>query len=224
MSRAIAAARIDGDAQRYFGVFPAIVTDIVDPDNLGRIQVKFPWLGGDGDSVRSWATLLTPYADDDQGFEVLPAVDTQVVVAFEAGDLRRPYIIGSAWNGKEAMPEAPAAPNNKRLIKSRAGSLLEFDDTDGAAKVTLSMKSGHKLVLDDAAQEVKLEHKNGCVIKFDVSGNATITAMGAMTINAPSGLTVNAPSSTFSGSITCQPLTATAIISPLYTPGAGNIW
>ena len=52
--------------------------------------------------------MLTPYADDDQGFEVLPAVDTQVVVAFEAGDLRRPYIIGSAWNGKEKMPEPPA--------------------------------------------------------------------------------------------------------------------
>jgi uncharacterized protein involved in type VI secretion and phage assembly len=224
LSRAIGAFTPDGDALRYFGVFPAIVTDIVDPETLGRIQVKFPWLGGDGDSVRSWATLLTPYADDDQGFEALPAVDTQVVVAFEAGDLRRPYIIGSCWNGKEAMPEAPAAPNNKRLIKSRAGSLLEFDDTDGAAKVTLSMKSGHKLVLDDAAQEVKLEHKNGCVIKFDSSGNATITAMGGMTLNAPSGLTVNAPTSTFNGAVVCQPLTATAITSPLYSPGAGNVW
>ena len=57
--------------------------------------------------MRAWATLLTPYADDEQGFEVLPEVDTQVVVAFEAGDLRRPYIVGSCWNGKETLPEAP---------------------------------------------------------------------------------------------------------------------
>lgn len=224
MSHAIGAFRPDGDAPRYFGVFPSIVTDIVDPDSLGRIQVKFPWLGADGDTVRAWATLLTPYADDDQGFQVLPAVDTQVVVAFEAGDLRRPYIVGSAWNGREAMPESPAEPNNKRLIKSRAGSLLEFDDTDGAAKVTVSMKSGHKLVLDDSAQEVKLQHANGCLIKFDSSGNVTITATSGVTINAPSGLTVNAPSSTFSGSVVCQPLTATSITSPLYSQGAGNIW
>ena len=224
MSHGIGAFTADGDALRYFGVFPAIVTDIVDSESLGRIQVKFPWLGSDGDSVRAWATLLTPYADDDQGFEVLPAVDTQVVVAFEAGDLSRPYIIGSAWNGREAMPEAPAAANNKRLIKSRAGSLFEFDDTDGAAKVTVSMRSGHKLVLDDRAQEVQLEHANGCVIKFDSSGNAIITAMGSMTLNAPSGLTVNAPTSTFSGSIVCQPLTATSITSPIYSPGAGNVW
>ena len=224
MSHAIGAFRADGGAPRYFGVFPSIVTDIVDPDSLGRIQVKFPWLGADGDTARAWATLLTPYADDDQGFQVLPAVDTQVVVAFEAGDLRRPYIVGSAWNGREAMPESPAEPNNKRLIKSRAGSLLEFDDTDGAAKVTVSMKSGHKLVLDDSAQEVKLQHANGCLIKFDSSGNVTITATSGVTINAPSGLTVNAPSSTFSGSVVCQPLTATSITSPLYSQGAGNIW
>ncbi|HEV7684662.1 MAG TPA: phage baseplate assembly protein V [Pyrinomonadaceae bacterium] len=224
MSEPIGAFRRDGGAARYFGVYPAIVTDIVDPDNLGRIQVKFPWLGADGDSVRGWATLLTPYADDDQGFEALPAVDTQVVVAFEAGNLRRPYIVGSAWNGREAMPEAPAAANNKRLIKSRAGSLLEFDDTEGAAKVTVSMKSGHKVILDDSSQEVKVEHANGCLIKFDSSGNVTITAVASMTINAFAGLTVNAPSATFSGSITCTALTATSITSPLYTPGAGNVW
>jgi uncharacterized protein involved in type VI secretion and phage assembly len=220
----ISAFTPDGEAPRHFGVFPAIVTDIVDPERLGRIQVKFPWLGTDGEAVRAWATLLTPYADDDQGFEALPAVDTQVIVAFEAGNLRRPYILGSAWNGVEAMPEAPDTPNNKRLIKTRSGSLLEFDDTEGSPKVTISMRSGHKVVLDDGAQEVRIQHANGCTIKFDSGGNITVTAMSGMTINAPSGLTVNAPSSTFSGSVTCQPLTATSVTSPLYSQGAGNIW
>jgi len=214
----------DGQARRYFGVYPAIVTDIVDPDNLGRIEVKFPSLGGDGDSVRAWATLLTPYADDNQGFLALPAVDTQVVVAFEAGDLRRPYIVGSAWNGKESLPDTPSAPNNKRLIKTRSGSLLEFDDTDGAAKVTVSMKSGHKLVIDDGSSEIQLTHKNGCQMKLDSSGNVTITATSGMTINAPSGMTVTAPSTTFSGNVTCLGLTATSVTSPLYSPGAGNVW
>lgn len=220
----IGAFRPDGEAPRYFGLFPAIVTDIADPKKLGRIEVKFPWLGGDGDAVRAWATLLTPYAGDDQGFEFLPAVETQVVIAFEAGDPRRPYIVGSCWNGREALPEAPDTPNNKRLIKTRAGSLIEFDDTEGAAKVTVSMRSGHQLVLDDATQEVKLQHSNGGMIKIDSSGNITITALAGVTINAPAGLTVNAPSSTFSGSVTCQPLTATAITSPVYSQGAGNIW
>ena len=224
MSKPIAAPRPDGNAERYFGVFPAIVTDIVDPESLGRIQVMLPWLGADGDSVRAWATLLTPYADDDQGFEVLPAVDTQVVIAFEAGDLRRPYILGSAWNGKEAMPEAPAAPNNKRLIKTRSGSLLEFDDTEGTPKVTLSMKSGHKVVLDDGAQEVTVQHANGCFIKLNVAGQVEIQANATVEITA-SAVNVHAPVATFDGMVNCTTLTAsTAVISPMYSPGAGNIW
>ena len=75
-------------------------------DSLGRIQVKFPSLGEAGDNVRAWATLITPYADDNQGFEFLPAVDTQVVVAFEARNPQRPYIVGSCWNGKESLPRS----------------------------------------------------------------------------------------------------------------------
>src|SRR3712207_2132526 len=110
----------------FFGLYPALVTDIVDPDRLGRVQVRFPWLGDTRADVRSWATLLSPYADDDQGFVALPAVGTQVVVGFEAGDLGRPYVVGSCWNGRERMPVTPTRPNDKRVLKSRTGAGLEF--------------------------------------------------------------------------------------------------
>jgi uncharacterized protein involved in type VI secretion and phage assembly len=85
---------------------------IFGPGEAGPDQVRFPWLGAAGDAVRAWATLLSPYADDNQGFEFLPAVGTQVVVAFEAGELRRPYILGSAWNGREDMPSVPPPTTN----------------------------------------------------------------------------------------------------------------
>ena len=88
------AAPANWTGSSFFGLYPAIVTDIVDTDRLSRVQVSFPWLGDDGDRVRAWATLLTPYADDDQGFVALPEVGTQVVVGFEAGDLHRPYVVG----------------------------------------------------------------------------------------------------------------------------------
>jgi uncharacterized protein involved in type VI secretion and phage assembly len=209
---------------RHYGVYPAIVSDIVDPDSIGRIQVKLPWLGEAGSDVRAWATLLTPYADDGQGFEFLPAVDTQVVVAFEAGDLRRPYIVGSCWNGKQKFPETPVAPNDKRLIRSRAGSLLEFDDTSGAAKVTLSMKGGHKLVLDDAAQQVTLSHSNGCTLTMDAAGNVKITANVNVDVTA-SVMNVHAPVANFDGVVNVQTLVASVgVVSPSYTPGAGNVW
>ncbi len=216
--------RPDGDAPRYFGLYPAIVTGIVDDQALGRIEVRFPWLGEDGDSVRAWATLLTPYAEDGQGFEVLPSVDTEVVVGFEAGDLRRPYIVGAAWNGKEALPEDPQEANNKRLIKTRSGSLLEFDDTEGAVVVTLSTKSGHKVVLDDGASEVTVTHKNGHHVTLDAGGAVRILANSTVEVTA-SALNVHAPCSVFDGTITCTTLTAlSGVVSPAYTPGVGNVW
>ncbi len=214
----------DGDAPRYFGLYPAIVSDIVDPKSLGRIQVRFPWLGSDGSDVRAWATLLTPYADDDQGYEMLPSVDTQVVVAFEAGELRRPYIVGACWNGSESVPESPQQPNNKRLIKSRAKSLLEFDDTEGASKVTVSMQSGHKVVLDDSMQQVQVSHANGCTVTMNAAGQVQITANSTVEITA-AAVNVHAAAANFDGIINCTTVICSAgVVSPSYTPGAGNIW
>jgi uncharacterized protein involved in type VI secretion and phage assembly len=220
----IDSTRPDGDAPRYFGVYPAIVTDIAkDSENLGRIELKFPWLGDDGADVRALATLCTPYADDDQGFEMIPSVDSQVVVAFEAGNLTRPYVIGACWNGKETLPENPQQPNNKRLIKTRSGSLLEFDDTEGAAKITISTKNGHTFVLDDGQQEVKLQHSNGSMIKINVAGQVSITANATVEITA-SAVNVHSSAAIFDGLIQCQSLITNSVVSPSYTPGAGNVW
>ena len=167
---------------------------------------------------------MTPYADDDQGFVALPEVDTQVVVGFEAGDPHRPYIVGACWNGKEMMPVTPTRPNDKRMLRSRAKSTLEFDDTDGSAKVTLSMDSGHKVVLDDAAQQIEITHKNGHQVVLNASGQVTITANATVEINA-SAVNVHAATATFDGIVNCQTLNAqSGITSPSYTPGAGNVW
>ena len=130
-----------------------MVTDIVDPDRLGRIEVRFPTLGNDGDrDVRAWATLCSPYADDDQGLEILPEVGSQVVVAFEAGDLRRPYVLGAAWNGTARQPRSPNTANNIRVLRSRGHSEIEFDDTRGAEKVSITTERGHRVVLDSGAR------------------------------------------------------------------------
>jgi uncharacterized protein involved in type VI secretion and phage assembly len=208
----------------FFGLYPAIVTDIVDPDRLGRVQVSFPWLGSDGDSVRAWATLLAPYADDNQGFVALPEVQTQVVVGFEAGDLHRPYVVGACWNGREMMPVTATKPNNKRLIRSRSGSVLEFDDTEGAAKVTLSTSKGHKVVLDEGASQLQVTHKDGSTVTFTASGQVQVQANATVEVTA-SALNVHASTAVFDGMISCTNLIASVgVVSPSYTPGAGNVW
>jgi uncharacterized protein involved in type VI secretion and phage assembly len=214
----------DGEGPRWFGLYPAVVTDLVDPASQGRIKVKFPSFGAAGETVFAWATLLSPYADRDQGLEVLPEVDSQVVVAFEAGDPSRPYIVGACWNGARTLPERAQSANNLRTLKTRAGSMLQFDDSAGAAKVTVSMRSGHQIVLDDAAQEITVEHSNGCRININVAGQVTITANATVEVNA-SAVNIHAPTVNCDGLVQCTTLIASVgVVSPSYTPGAGNVW
>ncbi|MET8625812.1 phage baseplate assembly protein V [Kitasatospora sp. NPDC004669] len=214
----------DGAAPGYHGAYPALVTNIVDEQKLGRIEVRFPWLGRDGDrDVRAWATLCSPYADDDQGLLVLPEVGSQVVVVFEAGNLRRPYILGAAWNGRESLPHDPEAANNIRLLRSRADSRLEFDDTGGAAKVRITMASGHEVSLDDAAQTVTVRHATGCEIRLTAT-SVEVRANLSVDVTAPM-VKVDAPMATFSGIVQVGTLVAEQMVmSPAYTPGVGNIW
>lgn len=215
----------DGGTQGLFGLYPALVTDLVDPRSLGRVEVKFPWLGQDGEAAaRAWATLLSPYADDDQGLQVMPEVGSQVVVGFEAGDPRRPYVVGACWNGREATPAAPEAANNVRVLKTRSGSLLEFDDTQGAPKVTLKTRGGHELVLDEGGQTVTLTHGNGSVITITAAGQVEIQANATVEVTA-SAVNVHAAAANFDGIVQCTTLIASAgVVSPSYTPGAGNVW
>jgi len=210
-------------SRRLFGLYPALVKDIVDPDSTGRIQVGFPWLGEVGKDVTAWARLVSLYADDDQGWQILPEVGSEVIVGFEAGAIERPYIVGAVWNGQEALPQNAEAANNKRLLKTRSGTLLEFDDTDGAAKVTLQMQSGHKLVLDDAAQSVTLKHSNGCELVMNIAGQVKVTANSTVEITA-SAVNVHAPVVNCDGIVRCSTLITQSVISASYTPGAGNVW
>lgn len=215
-----------GRGQRsYFGVYRALVTSIQDPMNRGRVQLRLPALAADdGEDLMPWATLCTPYADNDQGFVILPEVGSQVVVAFESGDLNHAYVVGSIWSGQLPLPHGPEPSNNIRMLRTRSDSRLEFDDDAAGPKISLTTHSGHQVVLDAGASEVTITHSNGSTITLTAAGTIEITANTAVNVTAPS-VKVDAPISTFSGIVNCQTLIANAgVVSPSYTPGVGNIW
>lgn len=204
----------------YFGLYPATVADIVDPGGQGKVKVRFPALGGE--QAFAWARLLSPYAEDGQGLQIMPSVDTEVIVGFEAGDPSRAYVIGATWNGREAPPQIPEASNDIRTLVTRLGSKLEFDDTDGSGKITLSMKSGHKVELDDSGQKITIASAGGCTLVLDAS-SITLTANASVTVNA-SSIDLNAPVVNCSGHVNAQTIATSSITSGVYSPGAGNIW
>jgi uncharacterized protein involved in type VI secretion and phage assembly len=213
----------DGSAPGYFGVYPAVVTNLVDPDRLGRIEVRFPWLGTSGDrDVRAWATLCSPYADGDQGLQILPEKESQVVVAFEAGNLRRPYIVGCTWNGTAPLPTPATRSNNLRTLKTRSGSRLEFDD-GSSPKVTVKTPQGHQVVLDDSGTgTITVQIAGGASIRVTAT-SVDISAMASVSVTAAK-VDVTAPIATFSGIVQCEVLQANAsVASPVYSPGVCNL-
>lgn len=221
------------DRPRLYGVYPALVTDVQDPDNQGRVQIKLPFVEeSDGGGALAWARLATMMAGADRGTWFIPEVDDEVLVAFTAGDPRRPVVIGALWNGVDAPPETMDSANNVRSVTSRSGHKLTFDDTAGAEKVELKTNGGHTFTLDDAAGgTVTLAHSNGATIKIDAVGNIEITANVKVKINAPAGLdvtaamvTVNAAMSSFSGVVKADTVITNSVVSASYTPGAGNVW
>ena len=217
---------------RWYGAFPALVTDINDPEGLGRVKIALPWSPDTaGARYETWARLATFMAGNNRGSWFIPDVDDEVLIVFEGGDPRRPYVIGSLWNGKDKPPESMdgAGKNFKKVLRSRNGVKLTMDDTDGREQFILETPGGQKLTLKDGPGAVEVVDSNGNSIKMEASG-ITITASAKVTINASqvavsAGMvTVDAAMSKFSGVVQCDTMISNSVISASYTPGAGNIW
>ena len=157
------------NTHHIYGVVVGVVTDNQDPDKLGRVKISFPWLSSEDEGY--WARLASPMAGKGRGLYFLPEVEDEVLVVFEQGDLRFPYIIGALWNGKDTPPiQNDDGKNNIRLIRSRSGHVVRLDDTQGSEKIEILDKSTkNSITLDTAANTI------------------TITADKDITLSAPKG-------------------------------------
>jgi uncharacterized protein involved in type VI secretion and phage assembly len=227
-------ARVPGGlGGRWYGVFPATVADIKDPDGQGRVKITLPWSPDTGNArYEVWARVATLMGGKDRGSWFIPDVRDEVLVSFEGGDARRPYVLGGLWNGKDTPPESMdgAGNNYKKVIRSRNGVKVTLDDQDGQEKFIVETPGGQKITLQDGPGQVELVDSNGNSIKMETSG-ITITAAAKVTINAGATVDVSAGMvnvtagmSKFSGVVQCDTLISNTVISAVYTPGAGNIW
>ncbi len=212
------------------GVLPAVVIDNVDPDNLGRVKVRLPQVdaasGQHGYEI--WARIATLMAGKNQGTWFIPDVNDEVLVAFEAGDMRRPYVIGCLWSGSNPPPETMNASNNKKLLCSRNGVKITLDDQSGQENFIVETPGGQKITLKDGPGSIEITDSNGNSVKLGASG-IIVSASAKVTINASQieinsgAVSVNAGISKFSGVVQCDTLISNNVISASYTPGVGNI-
>lgn len=141
---------------------------------LGRVKVSFPGLSDR--FTGGWAPCARPMAGKDMGFYWLPEPGDQVLVAFDQGDLGKPYVIGGLWNADQPPPATNTdGSNSTRVIKSRSGHTITFDDT----------KSGGEVVIRDGGR--------GSAITLNAAdGSLTISAAGDLSLTAGGDVTLTA--------------------------------
>jgi uncharacterized protein involved in type VI secretion and phage assembly len=219
------------ERKRLYGVYPAKVTSVGDEDGQGRVKVQFPWApdnGGGGYNM--WARLATLMGGKGRGTWFIPDVGDEVLVSFEAGDPRRPYVVGALWNGSDTPPEKmdKAGKNYKKSIVSRRGIRITLDDTDG--KETLTLKTPQQsIVINDGGRSIEIKDANDNTIKMDSSG-VTVTASSVQVKVQPNTVevaapmvTVNAATSKFSGIVQADTVITSSIIAQTYMTGIGNV-
>lgn len=218
---------------RFYGVYPALVSDINDPDGQGRVKIVLPWApDAKGSRYEAWARLATMMGGNNRGTWFIPDVNDEVLICFEAGNPRRPYVIGALWNGRDASPESMdgEGKNNLKTIRSRNGVTLTFDDSNGEEKLIMKTPGGQEITLKDGPASVDIHDSNGNAVRMESSGltvdaSAKITINGGSLIEITAGMiTVNAAMSRFSGTVQADTVISNSIIGASYTPGAGNIW
>jgi uncharacterized protein involved in type VI secretion and phage assembly len=183
-------------SQKENGIVIGTVVDLDDPEKLGRVKLKLPQYD---DQQSTWARIASPMAGHNRGFFFRPEVQDEVLVGFENGEIRRPYVLGSLWSKVDTPPprDNDETKNNWRFMVSRSGHIFKFDDTEGSEKIEIVDKSGSlKVTFDSSSSKITIESNGDVEIKapqgaFKVSAQTVdIEASGEMKLQASADMTV----------------------------------
>jgi uncharacterized protein involved in type VI secretion and phage assembly len=117
----------------------------------------------------------------DRGTYFVPQIGDEVLVAFNHGDVREPYVLGTCWNTMDRPPSvAQTDPITKRKIRTPLGHELSFDEAEQS--VTLTSNTMSTVTLD--ATQAKLSTPAGSVT-IGIAGDVTITSSTKITLDAP---------------------------------------
>jgi phage protein D/phage baseplate assembly protein gpV len=160
--------------RQWLGVVTAIVTNVDDEENLGRVKLKYPWMAEEAES--HWARLAILGGGPEAGFAAIPAVGDEVLVAFAQGDFNQPYVLGGLWNGKNKLP-----PETKKASKGEQPMIREWRS-----------RSGHFIAMhDNADKKIQIKTARGYTVTLDDKNrNIAISGPGNLKINMNSGITI----------------------------------
>jgi phage protein D len=174
-----------------------VVTNNNDPEQRGRVRVKYPSLSDKDESA--WAPVATAASGNLRGLLMLPQPNEEVVIGFEHGDSRRPIVLGSTFNGKDK----PGAD----LLQNRDGSFAVLSDQkihqhskkDFVIKsdqnMTVEIKQNEKTTVKGNSEHESTGSNKQKAQTFTVEAGTAMTVKGAnVTVEASGSLTLKGAS------------------------------
>lgn len=178
----------EDESSRVYEPVIGIVTDNKDPSKLGRVKLKIPVLSEQDTTY--WCPIIMLGAGKNRGWFFIPEKDDEVLVMFEHGDLNRPLVVGALWNGKDKPPDKNPGGNPRRVIKSRQGNKITFDDENEKLILEDGVQKG-KITIDSKANKITIEALDGDVCFQSPKDDTTIVAK-SIEMTATSNLEIHA--------------------------------
>ncbi|MCR5251311.1 MAG: phage baseplate assembly protein V [Lachnospiraceae bacterium] len=185
---------------RIDGILLGQVTKNYDENMKGRVCVSIHTRDADSNELL-WARVMQPSSGKSWGHYFLPEVGDQVLVAFEQGNIERPYVIGCIpLVNDKFLTKSVHEKNRIKRIVTRHGSTIIFEDddedTDGG-KDTISIITAaeeHKILMNNEKDLIQISDKDGKnIIKIntaDGKGNIEVQTDKKLTVKVGDNITL----------------------------------
>jgi phage protein D len=166
-------------SEATLGLVRGTVSENADPDELGRVKVRLPWL--DDKFSSAWAPVAQLGAGPASGTFFLPAVGDEVLVGFEHGKVDRPIVVGGLFNKLDQPPEYGEFLHDGavtgRGIYSRNGHRITLHDADDLGGIILrAVDDGKESVVSIGLNSLdkKLVIESGGAVDIQAEGEITL--------------------------------------------------
>jgi uncharacterized protein involved in type VI secretion and phage assembly len=155
-----------------------VVTEVADPEGLGRVRVSLPGLG---DLESDWLEVVSPAAGPGKGLVALPDAGDRVLVAFVGNDPAQGVVLGGLYG--VTPPPDPGVDGGR------------------VRRFTLVTSGGQGIRLDDGAERVRVENHQGRCLELSPGrarlqdGRGSFVELGGeeVGLHAATDLVIEAP-------------------------------
>lgn len=136
-----------------------VITDIKDPDGLGRVKVHLPAINDH--AVSDWAPVLRPYSSDTSGLWYLPQIDDRVYCGFINNKPEMPVVLGFLYTNECKPPVEQDDENNIKVIVSPKGTRIELIDKSGEERISIASKDEKMVLQIDETSGILIKNEEG---------------------------------------------------------------